>query len=72
MVLADNADIPLALRGYVQIALDKQLLQAFFAVEQGPFDFTPTLKARVKPNDTTTRAFLAYAFANFGERFAGR
>lgn len=72
LVLADNAEIPAALRGYVQIALDRQLLQAFFALEQGPFDFTPSLKARVKPNDPTTRAFLAFAFANFGERFAGR
>lgn len=71
-VLADNTEIPLSLRGYVQIALDKQLLQAFFALEQGPFDFTPKLKARVNANDPTTRAFLAIAFANFGERFAGR
>ena len=41
-MLTDNGDIPAALRGYVQIALDKQLLQAFFTLEQGPFDFMPT------------------------------
>jgi serine protease AprX len=69
LVLADNADIPAALRGYVQIALDKQLLQAFFTLEQGPFDFQPTLKARVKPNDPTTRAFMAFALDNFRKRF---
>jgi serine protease AprX len=69
LVLADNADIPAALRGYVQIALDKQLLQAFYTLEQGPFDFQPTLKARVKPNDPTTRAFMAFALDNFRKRF---
>ncbi|HEV8487423.1 MAG TPA: S8 family serine peptidase [Blastocatellia bacterium] len=69
-VLADNADIPAALRGYVQIALDKQILQAFFALEQGPFDFQPTLKARVKPNDPTTRAFLSFGLDHFRQHFA--
>ncbi|GAC1397233.1 MAG: hypothetical protein NVSMB56_12230 [Pyrinomonadaceae bacterium] len=68
--LTDNADIPSDLRGYVQIALDKQLLQAFYTLEQSPLDFTPTLKARVKPNDPTTRAFMAYALANYQRRFA--
>jgi serine protease AprX len=67
--LADNAEIPLSMRGYVQIALDKGLLQAFFNFEQGPFDFQPTLKARVKANDATTRAFTAYALDNFRQRF---
>ena len=69
LVLTDNSDIPAALRGYVQFALDKGLLQAFFTLEQGPFDFTPTLKARVKPLDPTTRAFLAYALDHFRARF---
>lgn len=69
LVLADNAEIPLAMRGYVQIALDKQILQAFYTLEQGPFDFAPTLKARVKPADPTTRAFMAYALDNFRTRF---
>jgi len=70
LVLADNADIPAALRGYVQIALDKQILQAFFSLEQGPFDFQPTLKARVKPNDPATRAFMAFALDHFRQHFA--
>ena len=68
--LADNAEIPSALRGYVQFALDKGLLQAFYTLEQGPFDFQPVLKARVKANDATTRAFMAYALDNFRRRFA--
>jgi serine protease AprX len=69
LVLADNNDIPSALRGHVQLALDKGILQAFFSLEQGPFDLFPTLKARAKPNDTTTRAFTAYALNNFRTHF---
>jgi serine protease AprX len=70
IVLADNAEIPSSLRGYVQLALDKGLLQAFYTLEQGPFDFQPVLKARVKANDPVTRAFLAHALDNFRQRFA--
>ena len=69
IALSDNSEIPSAMRGYVQIALDKGLLQAYFNLEQGPFDFQPTLKARVKANDATTRAFMAYALDNFRQRF---
>jgi serine protease AprX len=69
LALADNAEIPSALRGYVQLALDKGLLQAFFALDQGPFEFQPTMKARVKANDPTTRAFMAYALDSFRQRF---
>ena len=69
LVLTDNGEIPPALRGYVQIALDKQLLQAFFTLEQGPFDFVPSLKARVRPNSAATRAFMAHALDNFRQRF---
>ncbi|HKG22541.1 MAG TPA: S8 family serine peptidase [Blastocatellia bacterium] len=69
LTLTDNAEIPLALRGYVQLALDKGILQAFFTLEQGPLDFQPTLKARVKSKDPVTRTFMAVALANFREHF---
>ncbi|MBF5042585.1 S8 family serine peptidase [Aggregicoccus sp. 17bor-14] len=69
LVLADNAQIPLALRGYVQLALDRGILQASYSLEQGPFDFQPTLTARVKPTDTLTRALLAYALTHYREHF---
>jgi serine protease AprX len=69
IALADNSEIPSAMRGYVQIALDKGLLQAYFSLEQGAFDFQPVLKARVKANDATTRAFMAYALDNFRQHF---
>jgi serine protease AprX len=71
VALADTADIPAALRGYVQIALDRQLLQAFFSTEQGPFDFQPTLKARFKPSGGVSRAMLAFSLDSFRRHFAG-
>jgi serine protease AprX len=67
--VVDNADIQPAMRGYVQIALDKGILQAYFTLEQGPFDLQPTLKARVKPNDPTTRAWMAFALDHYMQHF---
>jgi Subtilisin-like serine proteases len=69
LVLADNADIPTALRGYVQFALDRGILQASYTLEQGPFDLQPTLKARVNPNNPMSRAFMAYALDSFRRNF---
>lgn len=69
IVLTDNADIPASLRGYVQLALDRNILQARFTVEQGTFDLQPTLKARVDANDPLSRAFMAYALDSFHARF---
>jgi serine protease AprX len=69
LTLADNASISAAQRGYVQLALDKGILQAYFSLEQGPFDLQPTLKARVKPADPVTRAWLAYAFDHYRQHF---
>jgi serine protease AprX len=57
------------MRGYVQFALDKGILQAYFTLEQGPFDLQPTLKARVKAGDPTTRAWLAYALDHYRAHF---
>ncbi len=69
IVLSDNSEIPLSLRGYVQLALDRNILQAYYTLEQGPFGFQPTLKARVKANDAITRGFMAYALDSFRARF---
>ncbi|MGA9769108.1 MAG: S8 family serine peptidase [Blastocatellia bacterium] len=69
LMLTDNASIPAALRGYVQLALDRGILQAYFTMEQGPFDLFPTLKARVKPSDPFTRAWLAYALDHYRQHF---
>lgn len=69
IVVDDNADIPPAMRGYVQLALDKGILQARFSMVQGPFNPFPVLHAAVKPNDLNTRAMTAFALDNFRQHF---
>ncbi|HEY4555562.1 MAG TPA: hypothetical protein VIG68_03895, partial [Lysobacter sp.] len=57
----DAASIPASLRGYVQQALDLGLINARFAVTQGPFDLQPTVRAYFDPATPVTRG--AYAAA---------
>jgi serine protease AprX len=59
--IADAAAVPPDLRGYVQLALDLPLMNAFFSLEQGPFDLQPKIVAHFRPADTVSRA--AYASA---------
>lgn len=56
--LTDNSQIPSALRGYVQIALDKGLMQAFPAeiIQPAPGQFIAVPGPRFEPARTTTRA----------------
>jgi serine protease AprX len=63
--LSDEADIPAHLRGYVQLALDLNILNAYFALEQGRFDLTPTIKAYFRPAEHVTRAAYAVAATRF-------
>lgn len=63
--IADTTSIPAPLRGYVQLALDLGLINARFAVEQGPFDLQPTLKAYFDPGRTVTRAGFAVAATRY-------
>jgi serine protease AprX len=63
--IADASSIPAALRGYVQLALDLGLINARFAVQQGPFDLQPTLKAYFDPSKTVTRADFAVASGRY-------
>jgi serine protease AprX len=70
VVVSDNSSIPSALRGYVQIALDKGILNALFSFQQGPNDFEPQLVARVKPTSAVTRSFLAFALDHYRQAFA--
>jgi len=65
----DNADIPSALRGYVQIALDKGILQARFSITQGQFDPLPVIHAKVTPTDLNTRAATAFALDHYRQHF---
>jgi serine protease AprX len=72
--LTDNADIPPALRGYVQLALDRGLLQAYPAeVRQiGPGQFVAVPGPRFEPARTVRRsefvpAMVRLVVTMFGE-----
>ena len=59
IILSDNNDIPSNLRGYVQLALDLNLINAYFALTQVPYDLTPTMHASFKPNEVISRGDFA-------------
>ena len=61
----DAASIAPSLRGYVQLALDRGLINARFAVTQGPYDLAPTLHAYFDPGKTVTRAAYAVAAGRY-------
>jgi serine protease AprX len=66
----ENAQIPPALRGYVQIAIDKGFLEVYQAsVEQTPTGFVAKPGPRVEPNVSVTRAALAIKLNLFVARF---
>jgi serine protease AprX len=70
--LVDNASIPGALRGYVQLAIDKGLMEAFPAElrEVAPGVFVAVPGPRFEPNTLVTRAGLALKLITFSQRFA--
>ena len=59
ITLDDNNGIPANLRGYVQLALDLNLINVYFALTQGPYDLTPTMHASFKPDQTISRGDFA-------------
>ncbi len=61
VAIEDAASIPASLRGYVQLALDQGLVNARFAVTQGPYDLQPVLRAYFDPSQHVTRAGYAAA-----------
>jgi hypothetical protein len=66
----DNAQIAPALRGYVQIAINKGFLEVYQAsVEQTPTGFLAKPGPRVEPNALITRAALAAKVNLFAARF---
>jgi serine protease AprX len=69
VALEDNASIPAARRGYVQLALDQGLINARFALVQGPFDLQPTIKAYFDPNQAVTRAFYAVSAGRYLDQY---
>ncbi len=67
--VVDAESIPAAMRGYAQLALDTGVLNARFAVTQGPFDLEPKLQAYFDPNQAVTRAAYAVAAGRFMTQF---
>ena len=59
VAIDDAASIPAGLEGYVSVALDLNLINAFYSVTQGPYDLQPVLHATFKPAQAVTRADFA-------------
>lgn len=63
--IEDAQDIPAEFRGHVQLALDLNILNAYFTVTQGPYDLQPTVHATFQPLQTVTRGDYAVAATRF-------
>ncbi|MEB1805863.1 MAG: S8 family serine peptidase [Bacillaceae bacterium] len=63
--IEDGDQIPADLRGYVQLALDLNILHATFTVNQGRFDLQPTIHAKFEPNENVTRGEYAVAITRY-------
>ncbi|QKZ12971.1 S8 family serine peptidase [Spirosoma sp. KUDC1026] len=59
LTIEDASSIPAGLEGYVSVALELNLINAFFTASQGPYDLKPTLHATFKPGQTVSRADFA-------------
>lgn len=57
--LEDADEIPEGLEGYVNVALDLNLINAFYSLDQGPYDLEPTITASFRPLEEITRAEFA-------------
>jgi serine protease AprX len=67
--LDDAANIPQELKGYVQLALDLNMLNAYFSVEQGPYDLEPVVHATFKPAKAVSRGDYAVAAVRYHHAF---
>lgn len=65
IAVEDAVQIRAELRGYVQVALDMNILNAYFWTTQGPFDLQPTIHAAFRPAQTVTRGEFAVAISRF-------
>lgn len=59
IAIDDAASIPAGLEGYVSVALELNLINAYYSVTQGPYDLQPTLHATFKPTQRVTRGDFA-------------
>ncbi len=61
----DAEAVPSDLKGYVQLAFDLNILNAYFDVVQGPYDTEPTITAEFNPGRTVTRGDFAVAISRY-------
>ncbi len=59
IAIEDADKIPAGLEGYVSIALELNLINAYFSLSQGAYDLEPKLHAVFKPEQSVTRADFA-------------
>ena len=55
----DATGIPTGLQGYVSVALNLGLINAYYSVTQGPYDLQPTIHATFKPTNAVSRGEFA-------------
>ncbi|HEU5141105.1 MAG TPA: S8 family serine peptidase [Bacillales bacterium] len=67
--IEDAGKIPEELKGYVQLALDLNILNAYFTVTQEPYATEPTVHAFFKPGKQISRGDFAVALTRFYETF---
>ncbi|MGH9509650.1 MAG: S8 family serine peptidase [Terriglobales bacterium] len=67
----DASQIPPGLEGYVQLALDLNIMNAFFSLEQRPGDLLPTIHAAFKPLAAVKRGAYAVDITRFFATFFG-
>lgn len=65
ITLNDSDSISEQYKGYVQIALDLNILNAQFSVSQGSYDLSPTVEAVVEPQETMTRGDFAVGITRY-------
>lgn len=69
IAISDAAEVPEHLKGYVQMALDLNILNANFAVTQGPYDLKPKVTASFCPTAKNTRGDFAVAMTRYYNAF---
>ncbi|MGM0920476.1 MAG: S8 family serine peptidase [Bacillota bacterium] len=69
IAIEDAAEIPAHLKGYVQLALDLNILNAKFSVTQGPYDLKPKVNATFSPLVKNTRGDFSVAMSRYYNAF---
>ncbi|WP_265575554.1 S-layer homology domain-containing protein [Bacillus fonticola] len=69
IVIEDVGSIPSDLKGYVQLALDLNILNAYFDVTQGQYDLEPTVHATFAPSQEVSRGDFAVAVTRYYNAF---